>query len=876
MSGFTESVAAPGPEGESEQVLSGGSEPTHPPVTSHEVTAALMSEHAPVFVGLIDQDELVVDAGGALAEQLGYRRDLLVGRPVEEMTTDSTILTAIRRGLSGQEVTDTTVARGRRWLVATKPLRDDEEAVAGVVCVLAFADEADVQRRFRAHEADLERFEALVELSKDFIAMADFDGTVTFLNRAGRDLVGLETDEEVLGRPTDDYSTEAGRARSQEIEAAVREQGYWEGESELRHFRTGESIPVSVNSFLVTRSSDGAPLALATVQRDLRVRLEAERRLALRAQEQRDLAELGRLALTRPLAELMEQAVARIEARFPGLAAGIWASHGDHQLQMVATSDPAWVDRVIAVDKGSISGRAVFEDRCLSTEDLINDPRFPSRSAASSAGARGTLVCPIPGVAGPWGIVGVTDPQVRSWAEEEIGLVESVAATLGAAVRRFELESQLQHQALHDSLTGLPNRALALDRIQSALGRSERRGTMLAVLLLDLDDFKTVNDSLGHGVGDRLLGELSTRFVSAVQAGDTVARLGGDEFVVVCEDVHDEDQVAFVAEALLEACADSLVIDGRRLSVSASIGVALAVAGQGNATRLLSEADIAMYRAKRDRPGTYRIFDEAMRGDVLGRINVAGALRTAVRTGAIGLAFQPIVDLGTGDVVALEALARWSGDDGEAVPPDVFIPVAEETGLIGELGAGVLREAARQAAAWQESGPGVGLRVNVSAHELRDRRYVDHILVALADAGLSPHLLGLEITESTLVTEDRTTQENLVRLEEAGVGLLVDDFGTGYSSLSYLQRFPVIDVLKVDRSFLGEGDRGRAVVRAVVGLGRAFGFRVCAEGVETAEQHGFLMDLGCDLAQGYHLARPVPPEHVAGLLSSWPERPPGT
>jgi diguanylate cyclase (GGDEF)-like protein len=394
---------------------------------------------------------------------------------------------------------------------------------------------------------------------------------------------------------------------------------------------------------------------------------------------------------------------------------------------------------------------------------------------------------------------------------------------------------------------------------------------MLAVLLLDLDDFKTVNDSLGHGSGDDLLAQLALRFERVVRGGDTVARLGGDEFVVVCEEVTSEQDVAFVAEALLEECATAVLLGDRRISLSASVGVSLALAGEASTAGLLSEADIAMYRAKRDRPGTYRIFDEAMRGDVLGRINVAGELRSAVRSHRLDIDYQPIVDLSTGEVVAMEALARWTNEAGERVAPDVFIPVAEETGLIGELGAVILRGAVRRAVGWQGIRE-VGVRVNASAHELRSRTYLDQVLSTLEEEGLAPRLLGLEITESIFVDDDKTTHDTLARLRDAGVSLLIDDFGTGYSSLSYLQRFPVVDVLKVDRSFLGEGTRGEAVVQAVIGLGRAFGLQVCAEGVETPEQHRRVVELGCDFAQGYLLARPVRGDQTGPLIKSWVPR----
>jgi diguanylate cyclase (GGDEF)-like protein/PAS domain S-box-containing protein len=829
-----------------------------------------MAEHAPAVVGLVDEAGRVVDAGGALLEKLGYDRAALVGRRIRDVVDDDTVLTLVRRGLAGESVAQTATLNGRRWMVAVRPARDANDTPTGCICILTYADQVDLHHQLSAREADLERFAALVELSKDFIAMADFDGTVTFLNQAGRDLVGVESDEEALGRPTTDFFTKTGLEKSQEIEAAVRGQGFWEGESELQHLVSGESIPVWVNSFLVTRSSDGQPLALATVQRDLRGQRAAEDALAMRAQEQGDLAELGRMALVQSLPELMRECVRRLQLRFPAMRAGVLVHEGGLSLRTIASGDEAWENRTTVFGARSLTGRVLGEGGPHYSTDLWADARYDPTNARRD-GVRGGLVVPVPGRRAPWGTIGISSVEPHEWLPGEVAFVESLAATLGAAVRRYELENELQHQALHDSLTGLPNRALAQDRIDRALVRVHQTGGRVAVLLLDLDDFKAVNDTLGHGVGDRLLKELAVRFERVLQASDTVGRLGGDEFVVLREDLGSEDEAALLAEALLAACVETLVLDGRRLNVSVSIGLALAGAGDGDidAARLLSEADIAMYAAKRDRPGSYRIFDEAMRGDALGRINIAGELRGAVRSGGLSLAFQPIVELSTGAIVALEALSRWVKEDGSVVPPDVFIPVAEETGLIGDLGAWVLREAARCAATWRRDGHDVGLRVNVSAHELRGPKYVEGVLAAIETAGISPRDLGLEITESTLVDDDVTTQDNLARLSETGICLLVDDFGTGYSSLSYLERIPVVDVLKVDRSFLLEGTRGRAVVQAVVGLARAFGFDVCAEGVETPEQLAFLHDLGCDLAQGFHLARPVPAEEVGALLAGW-------
>ena len=854
--------------GESENVPAGDADaPIPSDVISSEVAQSLLSAHAPVIVALVDQQERLVELGGALLSEKPHWIDHL-GEQLSELVGDD-LVRLNRSALAGTAAHGVAVLDGRPWLVAASPVRSGEGEVTGSLYLLTYSDVASFQRELTLAAAANERFRAVVELSRDFIAIAEPDGTIDYVNRAGRDLVGLDADEAV-GRPAADFFTEeAVLDGSGKFSQGLRDEGFWEGRSTLRHFHTGEPIPVAVTAFLATRSSDGQRLGLATVIRDLRAQLQAESDMQARIAEQRAVADLGRAALTVPLLDLLEEAVQVVAARFPSMMVAVLRrSLAGDSIETAATNSPEHGTVVVPLDRATLSGRAFFEGRLMCTEDVLKDDRLPDFGATTAQGVRSALSCPILGGDQPWGVIGVAGVEPRRWSDDDQALVEAVAATLAAAVRRQELESQLQHQALHDPLTGLPNRALVTDRIEHALGQASRRGTLLAVLLLDLDDFKMVNDTLGHGQGDDLLAELALRFEKVVREGDTVARLGGDEFVVLCEDLDSEREVGFVAEALLEACQADVRLSDRQVSVSVSIGVALAFSGEASTSALLSEADMAMYRAKRDRPGTYRIFDEAMRGEVLGRVNIAGRLRNAVRADELEVVYQPIVDLATGQVTALEALARWTDESGVPVPPDVFIPVAEETGMIGGLGAAVLRRAVRDAASWQDVAR-VGVRVNTSAHELRSRSLFAQVTSTLHEEGLPVGLLGLEITESVLVDDDVATQDNLTRLRDAGIGLLVDDFGTGFSSLSYLQRFPVVDVLKIDRSFLAEGTRGRAVVEAVVGLGRAFDLQVCAEGVETPEQHALVSDLGCHLAQGYLLSRPVPASQVRELLEQW-------
>ncbi len=717
---------------------------------------------------------------------------------------------------------------------------------------------------------DLERFHALVELSNDFIAMADFDGTVTYLNRAGRALVGLETDAEALGRPTDDFFTEAGRGSSVAIEEAVRELGYWQGESELRHFPTGGSIPVSVNSFLVTRSSDGVPLALATVQRDLRARIEAESTLAAWALEQRQLAALGRMALSEPLRSLAAETVLRLDERFVGMASAVLAVDAGRRLRPLATSSGAARSDAVPLASLDTVGRAVLEDSVVAAPET--EDAMPYEDLALGDGiARAVLACPIPGSEGVWGSMAVFSPEEHAWTPDEIAFAEAVSAVLGAAVRRSELEEKLEHQVLHDGLTGLPNRALAADRMESALRRAQRHDAPIAVLLLDLDDFKGINDTLGHAVGDQLLGEIARRLQRALPRGDTVARLGGDEFVVIIDEVAGSEQALALAGRLLAACSEPIILGEARCEVTTSIGVTVAQ-GDADPNTLLAEADIAMYRAKRDQPGSCRLFDKTMRAEVLDKVNLSTELRTAVADGSVEVWYQPILEARSGKVVALEALARWRDRSGVMVPPHSFIPLAEETGIILQLGRAVLEQAVTAAVGWRRARPDIVLRVNASAHELRDPMYADRVDAIRAAGGLPTSHLGIEITESVLVDEGKHSQGNLQRLKELGIGLLLDDFGTGYSSLSYLQRFPDIDVLKIDRVFLHDEVRGAAILAALIGLGGAFGFRVCAEGVETLEQHQLLVRLGCDLAQGFLFAKPVPASELDALLDELDDR----
>src|SRR5215207_213880 len=434
-----------------------------------------------------------------------------------------------------------------------------------------------------------------------------------------------------------------------------------------------------------------------------------------------------------------------------------------------------------------------------------------------------------------------------------------VRAVRYASDHRRSVE-RLQHEALHDALTGLPNRTLFLDRLEQALRRARRRGpdSGAAVLFLDLDRFKVVNDSLGHHAGDELLQSVALRLDAALRPGDTVARMGGDEFTVLLEDVSDPREASIVAERVLATLADPFPIAGRELHVSGSIGIALA-GPEVDPEELIRDADVAMYRAKAEGKARHAVFDAHMHRHVLARLDMETELRHAIESDTLHVHFQPIVRTVSGEITAFEALCRWE------VEPREFVAVAEETGLIVPLGRFVLRQAARRAAEWD-----MCVCVNLSARQLADPDFTRTVERALADSGARPAHLRLEVTESAMTQDPEGALRTLADLRaRVGVSAHLDDFGTGASSLRFLHRFPG-DALKIDRGLVIDmlTDSGsHEIVKAIVGLAHNLGMEVVGKGVETAEHLEKLRVLGCELAQGFHLSAPLTAEAAADLLA---------
>lgn len=463
------------------------------------------------------------------------------------------------------------------------------------------------------------------------------------------------------------------------------------------------------------------------------------------------------------------------------------------------------------------------------------------------------------------------DPWVFGQVVAEYDAQDQVVGYVGtvtdiSALKRAE--AQILHNALHDLLTNLPNRSLLTERLELAINRSKRVSSYrYAVLFLDLDQFKVINDSLGHLIGDRLLVQMAQNLKSYLRFSDFLARVGGDEFVILLEDLESLDAAVRMAEGILSSFEKPIAIDDYEIVITASIGIVLGSADYDHPSDLLRDADIAMYRAKSSGRSTYKIFGAEMHHQAINRLTLETDLRKALTQEEFRVYYQPVINLAKGRLVGFEALARWHHATRGWISPAEFIPVAEETGVIQQLSRWILRQACQQLLHWQRSFPEFAplkMSVNLSAQELRKPTMVSEILQTLDEVGLEPHYLTLEITESMLIEDINQTIELLTELKRHHIQISIDDFGTGYSSLSYLHRLPA-DYLKIDRSFVGQmekGNRNFQVVSTIVALSNQLGLDVVAEGVETQQQLRWLEQLGCEFGQGYWFAKPLPPQEI--------------
>jgi diguanylate cyclase (GGDEF)-like protein/PAS domain S-box-containing protein len=610
-------------------------------------------------------------------------------------------------------------------------------------------------------------------------------------------------------------------------------------EYRLRH-RDGSTVWVRDDAVLVTDSSDQT--RWHGVIMDITDRKLAEAELERRAEQQSAVARLGRHALEAgDVAKLMHDALLK--------ATGI-----------------------IGVPTGGVFELAEDGESLLLRASVgpLAPPRPGQGGAYLPDELPDGLTVHIGGRDRRWGSLWLAGTGGPTLGAADVDFVQTIANTLADAIQQRTTEEGIRYQALHDHLTGLPNRVLFLDRLGRTLAR---RGAEVAVVIMDIDNFKLVNDSLGHGAGDELLMEIAPRLTSALRPEDTVARLGGDEFVVLLEQIPNERAAALVAERIVAAFKDPFQLSGGEHFAKASLGIALATGADNTPATLFRDADAALYQAKRRGRGRFEVFDRAMRARTVERLSVENDLRRALERRELKVLYQPIVSLHDDAVEAVEALIRWEHPERGLVTPADFIHVAEESGMIEEIGAWVLQSACVRAADWhaaRPAAPPVDVCVNLSVRQLTQGDLHATVAQALQVSGLAPSTLCLEITESILLEDPAGVSGTLRSVAALGVKFILDDFGTGYSSLAYLSGLP-IDGLKVDRSFvkeLGSSGASTAITTAIVRMAQALEIEVIAEGVETREQADALRALNCVLAQGFYFHQPLAPQVLSDLLEA--------
>ncbi|HEX6710140.1 MAG TPA: PAS domain S-box protein [Rubrobacter sp.] len=828
---------------------------------------------------ITDDRDVVLYVNPRMTELTGYSEEEMLDHPAYELFLPPEELPEMiernRRRVEGSsERYEMRLKRrdgGTFWAeISATPYRDVSGEVVGTLGALTDITERKLTER--SLEESEQRFRQLFEQSVDALFVHDERGRFVDCNSQATRLLGYSR-EELLSMSvwdvSEDMLTPEDKARK-EREGGTLWQRALSGapgtfalsHEEMNRRKDGTAFPVEVR---VGSVDYGGRRMLLTSVRDITERKLAEEEL--RKSEGRHRRQARELSLLYKVSTALAEEF-DLSAIFRTIVKAVAESFGYTQVSVyeleydvLKLRHQVGYDEVIEQIPTSrgVSGRVVRTGRPVLLEDVRKDSDF----LGAIGGITSEVCVPLFDQDKVVGILNVESVGGVRLTQADLRLTSALGEQASIAISRARLyeqdqesKEQLAHQAFHDSLTGLANRNLLMDRLEHAQARALRRTDVLAVLFMDLDDFKVINDSLGHAVGDRLLVAVAECLRSRVRPQDTISRLGGDEFVALLEDLRDESDAVRVAERIIERLRVPFTIDGNRLHTSISVGIAFGSAPTGD---LLRAADTAMYRAKENGKGRYEVFEQDMHHKALLRLQLENDLRTALDTGGLVVYYQPEVDPRTGQVEGVEALLRWRHPERGMILPREFLPLAEQTGLIVPIGEWVLREACLQVRAWQESRQGAApllLSVNLSVQQLKQ---IDFVAEVLGETGLAPGDLVLEITEDAVMEDARYAIGALEELKSMGVRLAIDDFGTGRSSLAYLKRLPV-DYLKIDRSFverLGEDPKGVEIVSGTLALARALNLKTIAEGVETQAQLQRLRDMGCDLAQGNLFSEPL-------------------
>jgi diguanylate cyclase (GGDEF)-like protein/PAS domain S-box-containing protein len=823
----------------------------------------------------VDLDGRFIDVNKKVCDMLSYAEGELLGRAVKSISHPD-----------DRDTTDAERARMREGEIASvqcekRYLRKDGSVVWVnlTVALVRNADGApqyeiavieDITER-KEREVALQRFRTALDSSADMVFLFDLSaGKLLDFNQTAAHLLGY-TREELLDLRARDIRPAAttGTLRTEAAEL-MNVAGHTNTVMTEYRRKDGTTFPVESRRSLLD-TPQGRVLVVNS--RDMSERTAAEKRRAAQARYQKKISKLGQAALSkRNAGELVAKAVQSVlEGLGGGAVAYLERGSGEHELilrrvdGLASTAADSALARVapgsplisVLDDSQAVVAKGPWDRTLPLPFEWVR--RFGSMAAVG-----------VPADGGPRGVICAFAEAPGAFGPEESRFLGAAASIVSAALHRLDSEARLAYLAQFDPLTGLPNRTLLADRFSLMIVQARRRNVSLGVLFIDLDDFKLVNDTQGHAAGDELLKEMAKRLQSSLRDGDTVARISGDEFAVILGDLARPDDAALVAQKILERVSAPMHVHGQEAVVTASVGIATFPADGDNAEALLGAADAAMYRAKQSGRNAFHFFTADINTRTRARAQMGLELRRALERREFSLAYQPKIDLTSGNPCGAEALLRWRHPERGLIAPVEFIPVLEETGLIVPVGEWVLKRACEDLKQWLDRGaPAMPVAVNLSARQFRQHDLEERIRSIVAGAGVDPSLIELEITESQLMHDPDHAVRVLRGLGEAGLRIAIDDFGTGYSSLAYLTRFPLAS-LKIDRTFVADvldDEADATIVRTIVDMAHTLGFTVIAEGVELDSQAAFLRALGCEQAQGFLFARPMPADEFSALIA---------